>query len=250
MNKKTVQYASQLFLSFEKFVDPMKIIRPSAKTLLLAGNCFRHNSPYNKPWLKYLSNSWQDVCIVPGLLEHSWLGLDKEAHIDEAEERLKEEIAEHQNIHYLNRNAVTTADGIRVSGLIKWPNYIQYQKADPAYAAIKDSHRLHTKFWKEEDDEWICSEINGIHSPHIMVSYFCPIHTLLGSKYRQPPPTQIEPSFYSLHFPLYKYSQPLKAWIFGVPCTNITGYCPNASTFLGCNSRGGPGYLPQMVMCV
>ena len=252
MSKKTIQYASQLFLSFKKCQTPTKILQPSAKTLLLAGNNFRHNSEHNHIWFKYLSSSWDDVCIIPGLLEHSWLGLDKEVDIDEAEERLKEEIAPHSNIHYLNRNSIIVNDQIHISGLIKWPNYIEHQTADPASAAIKHKYLFHTKLWKQEEDEWVRSEITGIHTtPHIIGSYFCPLPTLVGRAHCQPPPTQSEPSFYSLYYPLYKYPQPnLKAWIFGIPKTNITGYCPNTQTFLGCNSLGAPGHHPQMIMCV
>lgn len=253
MSKKTVQYASQLFLSFKSTTTAEQIIKPSAKTLVLAGNCFRHASQYNKDWLKYLSSSWQDVCIIPGLLEHSWLGLRQEVDIDESEKRLKEEIAKYKNIHYLNRNSVNVSDGIRVSGFLKWPNYIEHQVGDPASSAIKHEYIMHTKLWKQEDDEWVREAINDAEYstiPHIMASYYCPISYMVGSKHIQPKKAQVEPSFYSPYYGLYKYPQPLQAWIFGIPQINITGYCPHNKTFMGCNSLDAPGYYSQMIMHV
>lgn len=250
MSKKTIQYASQLFLSFESAATRTPPLIPFAKTLILAGNNFRHSSPNNRDWLKYLSTSWDDVCIIPGLLEHSWLGLQEQTDIDESETRLKEELAPYPNIHYLNRNSVNVKDDICVSGLIKWPSYIEHLHADPASKAIHHSHIMHTKLWKEEENEWVRDTINRFTSPHIMASYLCPLPHMVGSHYCNPPPTQVEPSFYSLYYALYKYPQPLQAWIFGIPKANITGYCPNKHTFLGCNSQDGPGYSPQMIMCI
>jgi hypothetical protein len=253
MSKKTIQYASQLFLSFETITSANKILIPSAKTLILAGNNFRFGSPYNKDWLNYLNQSWDDVCIIPGLLEHSWLGLQTEVDIDEAEKRIKEEVSCYANIHYLNRKSINVSDGMRITGLIKWPNYMEYVADDPATNAIKHEYMMHTKLWKLEDDEWIHDAIQTAEFsiiPHIMASYLCPLPDLVGSKYATFNEKQSQSSFFSLYYPLYKYPQPLKGWIFGIPNTNITGYCPNNRTFLGCNSRGSSGYIPQMIMYV
>jgi hypothetical protein len=253
MSKKTIQYASQLFLSFESISNANKILIPSAKTLVLAGNNFRFGSPHNKEWLNYLNQSWDDVCIIPGLLEHSWLGLQAEVDIDEAEKRIKEEVAAYANIHYLNRKSVNVSDGIRVSGLIKWPNYIESIADDPASTVIKHEYMMQTKLWKLEEDEWVRETITDSEYstiPHAMASYLCPLPHLVGSAYAAFNEKQSEPSFYSLYYPLYKYHQPLQGWIFGIPKTNITGYCLSNRTFLGCNSRDGPGYSPQMIICV
>lgn len=253
MRTKTIQYASQLFLSFQKCKNPEHILIPSAKTLVLAGNNFRFGSPHNKQWLTHLSKSWDDVCIIPGLLEHSWLGLEKETDIDESEKRIKEEIAPYENIHYLNRQSVNVSDGIRVSGTIRWPNYIENVEDDPASKAIKHSYIMHTKLWKQEEDEWVRDAILSAEysiMPHVMASYLCPLPFMVGGKHSVIKANQTDPSFYSLYYALYKYPQPLKGWIFGIPGTTITGNCSHGQTFLGCNSRGAPGYVPQMIMCV
>jgi hypothetical protein len=259
MSKKTIQYASQLFLSFEPVKNPTKIIKPVAKTLILAGNNFRFGSKYNKEWLKYLSESWDDVCIIPGILEYSCLGfptktLTTEINIDNAEMILKNEFIDYSNIHFLNRKSVNVSDEIRISGIIRWPNYIETIKDDPAFIGINDSYLKHTKLWKQEDDEWVRETImNAEYSiiPHVIASYLCPLPHLLGNKHLSIKNVKLsELPFYSLYYALWKYEQPLQGWIYGIPHTNINGYCSHGRTFLGCNSRNGKGYVSQMIMSI
>jgi hypothetical protein len=240
---KIIQYASQLFLSFESSLKaPHKIVKPVAATLVLAGNSFCCGSPHNKQWLQFLSNSWTDVCIVPGILEHSWRGLTSPTEIDECEKRLRGEISHYSNIHYLNRNSINLSNGLRISGAIKWPESI----ASPDAAFIKHKYGLRPDFWKEEDDEWIRDAIvsaTGEADTHIMVTHYSPLPYMLKEADRN-----LEASLYQ---PLLIYPQSLAGWIYGSQKATTTGYCPHRQTFLGSNSRdGGSGYCPEMIMCV
>ncbi len=224
---KIIQYASQLFLSFESSINK-QILKPVAPTLVLAGNNFHCNSQYNRKWLEYLSKSWTNVCIIPGILEHSWVGLKKSTYIDECEQRLREEIAAHSNVHYLNRNSTTVSDGTKISGLIKWPELLN--KSDKCMKFISYPYKIQIKCWKEEEEEWIRDAVisSGTSNtvPHIMASYSNPYEYL------------------------YTNSFPLKGWIYGEPRATLTGYCLNRQTFIGSNSKDGPGYCPEMIMCV
>jgi hypothetical protein len=240
---KIVQYASQLFLSYEaSFKATNRILKPAASTLVLAGNNFYCNSPHNKQWLQFLSTSWSDICIVPGILEHSWRGLTKATDIDECEKRLRDELSNYSNIHYINRNSVNVKDGLRISGVIKWPESIYSTKE----AFLHHKYGLRPDFWKEEDDEWICDAISRAaweKERHIMVTHYCPLPHMLKNGHNN--------NDNSLYAPFLLYPQSVAGWIYGSSKTTTTGHCPHGKTFLGSNSRDKEeSYCSEMIMCV
>jgi hypothetical protein len=252
---RSIQYASQLFLSYQcpSKVNPLSILKPSASTLILSGNCFRQGSHYNKLWFDYISQCWENICIIPGLLEYSWLGLDKEVDINTSEIKLKEEISKYSNIHYLSMNSVEI-NNMQISGLTKWPLTINNLEDDIASGYIGPSNMIKPDYWKLEEDEWlndIIQQYSYHNKPHIIVSYFSPIPSMLNKKYLSEINKDLP--FCSLYPQFFIKKIPVSTWIIGVPNTNITGYCPYGKTFMGCNSRGllkSPGYYEGMVMYV
>lgn len=255
---RSLQYASQLYLSFlcPAKINPVAILKPSAPTLILSGNCFRQGSQYNKLWLDYISQCWQNICIVPGLLEYSWMGLEKEVDINTSEKKLKEELSKYSNIHYLSMKSVTI-DKMQISGLTKWPYSMNYLEDDPASYYLHPQYKIKNELWQIEDDEWlndIIKQNEYSSTPHVICSHFSPIPQMLGSKYRILHPHAREaPPFYSVYEPFIRNSILVSAWISGIPNTNLSGFCPNRTTFVGCNSRGlspSPGYYEGMTMSV
>jgi hypothetical protein len=252
-----LQYSSQLFLSFHcpAKIKPITILKPSAPTLILSGNCFRQGSQYNKLWFDYLSQCWKNICIIPGFLEQSWMGLDQEVDINTSEQKLKEEIAAYSNIHYLAMKTVTI-DKMNITGLTKWPYSMKYINDDPASYYLHPPYKIQNKLWKIEEDKWLADVIQQhSHSitPHVICSYFSPIPQMLGEKYRiLDAHTQEAPPFYSVYEPFIKNNIDVSMWISGIPNTNISGFC--GKTFIGCNSRGlvtaVPGYYEGMVASV
>jgi hypothetical protein len=243
MTSHQIQYASQLFLSFSRTLP----IKPAAPIIALTGNNFRHSTRLNPAHLKTLSQHWDHVCIIPGLLEYS-SDAPHNLNTDQAETALKEEFAKYKNIHYLNMNSINVND-LQISGLTKWPSKLDYLEDDRALKKLQPSYKLNSHYWKQEEDIWLADTIhhyNNIKS-HIMLSYFCPVIDGLGSKYQKLQPYQETPSFYSAYYPMHVAPQQLAGWIHGIPNTNVTTMCRHNATFIGCNSYGTPGFYEAMV---
>jgi hypothetical protein len=231
-----LQYASQLFLSFNKQLN----LKPVAPYLALAGNNFRHSSPLNAEHLKRLSQGWEKVFIVPGHLEYSYYGLSVQIDMNECEGMLVEEISTYGNLHYLNQNSINVNNQIQVSGLMKWPLISEFIICDPIGKYIKPKYKLQCEAWHEEEAEWLHSVIQAnSHKKHIIISYTCPLINCLGFNKNI--------KYYSQYIPLERYEQPIAKWIYGIPHVAFTGYCTHTNTFLACNSKDAKGYYEGMV---
>ena len=228
-----VQYASNLFLSFKcpTKISPFALLKPSASTLILAGNCFRHNSPVNNAWLYYLSSCWKNVCIVPGMLEYSWFGLHSPVYLNECIDELKYEISTYTNIHYLSMKSINV-DSMYISGTTMWPIELSTHK-DCIVEYISHPYKIQTSSWKYEEEIWLDDIIKQYEyylHPHMVITHNC----MMSSK--------------SLSYNSFNiYHKPVAAWITGANSNKSGLY---GKTFMCSNSALSTGYYEGMTASI
>lgn len=245
-----IQYSSQLFLSFKPFKSPEKLIKPSAPILVLAGNCFRHSAQLNTPWLDYISSTWKNTIIVPGFLEHSYIGAPICDTYD-AYDNLTTEINKYNNI-YLLSSKTHMIDNLIFTGVTKWPNQIPQKEVDPPSEYMHDKYKIQSALWKYEEDEWLRDKLSQYEYSylykHILVSYYppmCNFIPLSDRKYINDDKSDYQ--CYSAYGPLELYKISCKLWIYGSPRAAVSGMCPHNNTFITSNSADAAGYLPSII---
>ena len=245
-----IQYMSQLFLSRRSVIKD--IIKPTASTLVLAGNNFCAGSHKNDPWLKYFSKTWENTIIVPGPLEYTTALAKQPSHINETEQLLREEIKQYNNIHFLSCTSVELPTLI-VSGAKLWGKKAACE-GDPTTYNITQTHQClpDNLLWKYEESQWLKDKIQEVayyKKPHLVVTYSVPHYSLLKEEHRL---MTDHLSFYSDFEPLSLHSLPIAGWIYGAPKYAKTSKCPAGKTFIGSNAgdAGMHAFYEGMLMAL
>jgi hypothetical protein len=253
-----IQYSSQLFLSFKAFKHPEKLLKPSAPTLVLAGNCFRYSGPHNLHWLKYITESWNNTIIVPGFLEHSTMGVPTPSEGDQGQldtretyQCLLDEIKPFNNIKVLSSSS-HIIDDMLFTGITKWPYEMPPPEVDLPSRFMHEKYKMQNKLWKYEGDEWLRDILNrysySVLYKHIIVSYYPPLTNWIPLANRHYITKDKKDAIcYSLYSPLESNKIHAALWIYGTPKATLSGMCPYNNTFITSNSADSHAYIPSMI---
>lgn len=169
-----LQIVSDIHLEFYKAYPKIK---KYADVLVLCGDIGMIGSVTFKPFLKYVSDTWEHVIYVPGNHEY----YNDTLKINELKIRYKDLMKKYDNIHYLDDD-VWEYEGYRFIGSTLWSNPTLIQgRCD--FTEIKEGSEDHLfeltlytfQGMHKKAKDFITKSIDMKHKKNIVITHFPPI---------------------------------------------------------------------------
>ena len=177
-----LQFASDLHLNAWKDVPFEKIIEPSAKSLVLAGDIGHPDSTRTRSFLKWCSLRWDTIFWIPGHHEMTDVWHLKNRSYEECLAHMRISIAEYPNIIILHKDAFVTDDGFLLLGCPLWAR-LSSMSEEMARDPITIDITRHFK----EDLQWLREQIKHAELPVVVATHYPPTYTLLHREYINKP---------------------------------------------------------------
>lgn len=237
-----IQFASDLHLNSWSGSSPVdvpfeKILVPSAKTLVLAGDIGHPDSILLRVFLKWCSKRWELIFWIPGHHEMTDVWHLKMRSYEDNLKHMKTVAAEFTNIHILHRDAFLTDDGFLFLACPLWARLTAMSEDMSKDPIMRDITKRY-----EEDMIWLRDQIRRSERPVVVATHYPPTYSLMDAQLVNKP----------LSVPFALESEmllrpPVHAWICGYLHKSVVIQRPWADTEGGsgqvlivCNARGYP----------
>lgn len=177
-----VQFASDLHLNAWKDVPFEKILEPTAKTLILAGDIGHPDSIRLRSFMKWCSLRWDLIFWIPGHHEMTDVWHLKNRSYDECLAHMRLVIAEFPNIMILHRDAYVTDDGFVFLGCPLWARLSSMSEDLSKDPIARDITRHY-----EEDLKWLRQQVLRSELPTIIATHYPATYTLMDRRFVNQP---------------------------------------------------------------
>jgi hypothetical protein len=177
-----VQFVSDLHLNSWGNIPFEKLLEPSAKILVLAGDIGHPDSTLLRSFMKWCSIRWETIFWIPGHHEMMDVWHFKNRSYDDCLAHMRLCVAEYPNIVILHRDAFVTEDGFIFLGCSLWARLTSMSEElfnDPLTKNI-------TKHF-EEDLKWLKEQIRRAEVPVVIATHYPPTYTLLNKSFINKP---------------------------------------------------------------
>jgi predicted phosphodiesterase len=214
IQKRIIQYASDLHLEFYKTVNFADILKPAAKHLALAGDICPPSHRLFDDFMKYVSNNWEHVYYIPGNHEYYSTHISKWKYkapqtMSEIYTNIQHSLKDFHNIYLLGVSKNGTAstlshydatNNMAIIGTTLWSHipehdtgFIYSNMNDYKYIAIDtktplhpfDMNEMHNIEYNALDAEILKWSQLGVSI--CVITHYVPSYSLITQKYYSSP---------------------------------------------------------------